>query len=94
MIFKVFIEYIHIFIWNSEWGGGLAFVTSPGLHLPYLRPWLLGDKIKDHETSEAFGTNGTREKLRVILVENLKSRAHLGDLSIEQRTVLQRILNK
>lgn len=27
-VLKVFIKYIHTFIWLSEWGGGSTFVTG------------------------------------------------------------------
>jgi hypothetical protein len=38
--FKVFIKYIHIFMWLSEWGAGPTFETGPGFHLTSLRPWV------------------------------------------------------
>jgi hypothetical protein len=30
LILNTFTEYVHIFIWFSEWGGGPTFVTGPG----------------------------------------------------------------
>jgi hypothetical protein len=35
LIFKVFIKYIHIGIWHSEWGEGLIFMTGPGSTSPH-----------------------------------------------------------